>query len=206
MGFAVHLTNNQYWVSRHFQEITYLVKCWATHIPTGRCRYWFVVRPLYVYHIRWERFGLTTWGACIPHITEGKMNWMWFLREAAFLNLGTDSSRTIQKLPKSLNTIWLAFQVRWEYREVLPNASWSSRAQYHNILRSMMLSSECYKMIPFNLYNVEAAGTRRLVSKMIPVPLEPHPPSLVIKNVYIMWFSSINVLSPIHLNQSFKPK
>jgi len=62
---------------------------------------------------------------------------------------------------------------------------WSGETEYKNILKSMKSPSECDKIMPLSVNNFRAAGTTTLISKMIPVHLEPDSLGVIICNVYI---------------------
>jgi len=49
----------------------------------------------------------------------------------------------------------------------------------------MKSSSECYKIIPSSWEKFWAAGTTTLISKTIPVDLEPDSPAVIVFNVYV---------------------
>jgi hypothetical protein len=57
--------------------------------------------------------------------------------------------------------------------------------------------------MPVSWQNFGTAGTTTHVAKTIPVHLERDSPGVVIDNVYIKSYNSINYVTAIHLNQAF---
>jgi hypothetical protein len=57
--------------------------------------------------------------------------------------------------------------------------------------------------MPLSWQYFGAAGTTTLVAKIIPAHLEPDLLGVIIYNVHIALYNSINYLTAIHLNQAF---
>jgi len=76
----------------------------------------------------------------------------------------------------------------------------SSGTEYRNIVKSMKSSSKCDKLRLLRWLDSGAAGITTLISKAIPVHLEPDSPWVILYHVYIKSYNSIN------LSHSYTPE
>jgi len=115
---------------------------------------------------------------CILH----QQNVKWFGSHNSTTQLFQTATPILPEAPRRSRTGWMQNDVLLRYSESTsgaPQRSWSSGTEYKNILKSMKSSSECYKIMPLSWQNFGAAGTTTLVSKTIPVHLEPDTPGVI---------------------------
>jgi len=109
-------------------------------------------------------------------------NVKWFGSQNSTTQLFWTARPILPDAPRCSRTGWMQNDVLLRYSESTsgaPQCFWSSRTEYKNILKSMKLSSECYKIMPLSWKNFGAAGTTTLVSKTIPGYLEPDSPGVI---------------------------